>query len=306
MEEVTDAAFRYMIAKTAKPDVMFTEFTSADALCSVGKDKVLINFRYDEIERPIVAQIFGSTPKNFYHAAKIIADLGFDGIDINMGCPDETICKKQKAGAALIKNPKLAQEIIHQTMKGAPNLPVSVKTRLGYSENIVETWLPALLETGLAAVIIHGRTKKEMSKVPAHWDAIARASQIRHERHSHTLIIGNGDIASLDQAKAYAQRYDVDGIMLGRAIFGNPWLFTGENATVSFEKKVETMMEHAQLYDRWLSGQKSFLPMRKHFGAYMKGFKGAKELRSNLVLTSSYEEAKRVIDEFFSKDVGNT
>src|SRR3989344_6322043 len=213
MANVTDAAFRFIIAKYGKPDVMFTEFVACDGLMSPGKDKLLVDFMYTEAERPIVAQIFGSKPDNFYASALLIQELGFDGIDINMGCPDRNV-EKQGAGACLMKNPKLAQEIIRETKRGAGKLPVSVKTRIGYNKNSLSEWLPALLETEPAAITIHARTRKEMSSVPANWDTIADAVRIRDEYKSKTLILGNGDVQDLADAEQKVKATGADGAMI--------------------------------------------------------------------------------------------
>ena len=208
---VTDAAFRRVIAKYGKPDVMFTEFTSADGLCSRGKEALLTDLLYSASERPIAAQLFGSNSENMYEACVLVREMGFDGIDINMGCPDKGI-ERQGAGAAHIKNPKLAQEVIAAAKRGAEHLPVSVKTRIGYSKNIIDEWLPYLLEMQLASITVHGRTRKEMSKVSAHWDAIGRAVELRNKYDSsaeHTLILGNGDVQDLDDARQKVAQYGV-------------------------------------------------------------------------------------------------
>src|SRR3989338_3729618 len=181
MADVTDAAFRRIIAKYGKPDVMWTEFVSVDGLCSIGREKLLPDFWFSEGERPIVAQIFGSDPEHFYKAAQLIQELGFDGIDINMGCPDRGI-NKQGAGVEHLKNPKLAQKVILETMRGAGKLPVSVKTRIGYNSIQISDWLPYLLETEPAALTLHLRTRKEMSDVPAHWEIMPRIVEIIESR----------------------------------------------------------------------------------------------------------------------------
>src|ERR1700733_1071337 len=186
LADVTDPAFRRIIAKYGKPNVMWTEFVSADGLFLGGYESLVKDLAYTESERPIVAQFFTSKPEMMRKAAELACDLGFDGIDINMGCPDKSV-EKQGAGAAAIKNPKLAQEIILAAMEGAresskktaKNLPVSVKTRIGYNKNELETWLPALLQTHPAVITLHARTRKEMSNVPAQWDKIKRAVEIR-------------------------------------------------------------------------------------------------------------------------------
>src|SRR3990167_3412588 len=183
MADVTNAAFRRIIAKYGKPDVMFTEFVSCDGLCSAGQKNLLPILKFTKKERPIVAQIFGAKPENFYESAKLIKKLGFDGLDINMGCPDKKVLK-QGAGAALINNPKLAQEIIRQTKKGSGKMPVSVKTRIGYDKydkKEFKKWLTALLECELDAITIHARTKKEMSLFTAKWEVVAEAVKIRDE-----------------------------------------------------------------------------------------------------------------------------
>ncbi|MCK5060041.1 MAG: tRNA-dihydrouridine synthase family protein [Candidatus Pacebacteria bacterium] len=228
MSDVTDAAFRRVIAKYGKPDVMWTEFVSADGLFQGGKKALMTNLKFTEKERPIVAQFFTIKPENMHKAAKLAVELGFDGVDINMGCPDRSI-EKQGAGAALMKNPKLARELIKAAKKGAESagrrIPVSVKTRIGYKTNEIETWLLELLVEEPAAITIHARTRKEMSDVPARWDVIKRAVEIRDSLKSKTLILGNGDIMSLADAKKKAKETGADGVMLGRAIFGAPWMF---------------------------------------------------------------------------------
>jgi tRNA-dihydrouridine synthase len=201
MADVTDAAFRELIAKYGKPDIMYTEFVSADGLCSPGRDKLLVDFKYEKNQHPIVAQIFSSKPENIFEASKLIKGLGFDGIDINMGCPEKSICQ-QGCGAAMLKTPEIARACIRAAVEGGGGLPVSVKTRLGLvKREELEKWLPELLEEKIEAVIIHARTKKEMSKVPADWSWIKRAVEIRNQLGSKVLIIGNGDVENLEQAR---------------------------------------------------------------------------------------------------------
>ena len=282
LADVTDAPFRRIIAKYGKPDVMWTEFVSADGLFladEVGKEKLMRDLLFTDAERPIVAQFFTAEPDMMERAAALARQLGFDGVDINMGCPDRSI-EKQSAGAALIKNAKRAQELIYAAQKGAGDLPVSVKTRIGYNKSELETWVPALLETNIATLAIHARTRKEMSLVPAQWDAVARAVSIRDELKSDTLIIGNGDVHSLADAREKVRATGCDGVMLGRAIFGNPWLWSGHVPTV--KEKLEVLIEHAKLFEELLP-HKSFAVMKKHFKAYVSGFDGSKELRIMLM-----------------------
>jgi nifR3 family TIM-barrel protein len=314
LANVTDAAFRRIIAKYSKPSgpaVMYTEFVSADGLALApekGRAKLMRDLVFSEGERPIVAQFFTATPKHMELAAALAQKLGFDGVDINMGCPDKSVCK-QGAGAAMIRTPQLAQEIIQAT-KGATKLPVSIKTRIGYNENELDTWLPALLETEPAAIALHARTKKEMSKVPAHWEEVTRAVRIRDELKSTTLIIGNGDIEDMADARERARETGADGIMLGRAIFGNPWLFAHSRACPPLEgienshgealrphlvERLGVLREHLALFQELLH-HKSFHLMKKHFKSYLKGNEPTKELLKALMETKSTDEAMAVIE----------
>ncbi len=297
MADVTDAAFRAIIAKYGKPDIMFTEFTSADGLCSAGKEKLLVNLSYSEAERPIVAQLFSARPDKMFEAAQLVHSLGFDGLDINMGCPDRGVCK-QGAGGALIKKPELAVEIIRAAQEGAGNLPVSVKTRIGYSRDELAAWLPALLETEPAAITIHARTVKELSKVPARWSHVAEAVRIRDSFKSKTYILGNGDLLDLDDAKKKVHETNADGAMLGRAIFGNPWLFSGRTPLIP--EKLKVLEEHIDLFGNYFRGKKNFGLMKKHFKAYISGFDGAKELRNELMKCEDSKQVKRRIEVWIS------
>ncbi len=316
MADVTDAAFRRIIARYGKPDVMWTEFVSADGLCSAGRKKLLHILKYDESERPIVAQIFSGNPEKIREASKLIQKLGFDGIDINMGCPDRKV-EKSGGGASLIKNPKLAREIIRATKEGAPKLPVSVKTRIGYNKNELGTWLPEILAEEPAVVTIHARSRKEMSKVPARWEHVKEAVEIRNKMGSKTLIIGNGDVENLKDAFQKAQESGADGAMIGRAIFGNPWLFAGlkkvkdrwapsarplaDGVHLSPPcKKLRILLEHAKLFQKILGEDKNFSVMKKHFKAYVSGFDGAKELRVRLMEAENVKEVEKIVYNFLN------
>lgn len=299
LANVTDAAFRRLIAKTAKPDVIWTEFVSADGLALApeeGKKKLLLDLVYSEKERPIVAQFFTSSPENMKKAAKLTSELGFDGIDINMGCPDKSV-EKQGAGAALMKNPALSRELIRAAKEAAPNLPVSVKTRIGYNRPELDAWLPEVLKEELAAVTIHARTRREMSKVPARWEFVRRAVEIRNETGSKALIFGNGDVKDLSEARQRVEETGCDGVMLGRAIFGNPWLFK-EGHAPSTEEKLSTLIEHVKLFDELLGEAKNFAIMKKHFKAYVNGFDGAAELRGKLMETETAQDVSEIIQGF--------
>ncbi len=296
MADVTDPAFRRVIAKYGKPDVLWTEFVSADGLFLGGKDALIKDLAFTEAERPIVAQFFTSKPEMMEKAARLAVELGFDGIDINMGCPDKTI-EKQGAGAALMKNPKRAREIIRAAKAGAGDLPVSVKTRIGFNKVELETWLPEILAEKPAVVTIHARTRKEMSKVPARWEYVKRAVEIRNELNSDTLIFGNGDVMTVEDAKNKAKETGADGVMLGRAIFGNPWLFSNRDPkTISVKEKLTALIELSKLFDELLGGSKNFAIMKKHFKAFVHGWDGAKELRIKLMEAANSADVERIID----------
>lgn len=326
MANVTDAAFRRMIAKYGKPDVMWTEFVSCDGVCSRGKKNLMLDLIFDKSERPIVVQFFGAKPENFYKCALLAQKLGFDGIDINMGCPDRGVIR-QGAGSALIKDPKLAQKIIKETIRGAGKLPVSVKTRIGFNEMEYKRWIPYLLKMDIAALTIHGRTKKEMSDVPAHWDIISDIVKMRNKLKGKTLIIGNGDVVSLADAQGKYEKYGVepvrnyarakraqgaygrtifnglDGVMVGRAMFGTPWFFSDSWRTkkISLKLKLKLALEHTKLFEKIFKGKKHFEIMKKHYKAYVSGFDNAKKMRIRLMTVKSLEEAKKVLKNLIAK-----
>ena len=298
LEQVTDAAFRYIIAKYGKPHVLYTEFTSADGLCSAGLERLLPDLRYTETERPIVAQIFGRRPETMRQAAEMCRLLGFDGIDINMGCPEKNVCKTG-AGAGMINNPYLAKECIHAVKDGAGNLPVSVKTRIGFTDINMEEWVIHLLETKPALITLHLRTRKEMSKVPAHWDKVHRAVEL--VKGTDTLLYGNGDVESLKQGRELANQTGVDGVMFGRAIFGNPWLFSEavSRDELSVTERLHVMLEHAYVFEHFFSDvRKHFLVMRSHFHAYVAGMPHAKEMRIKLTQCSTADEAHDAVRDY--------
>lgn len=295
MEDVTDAAFRQMFARHGKPHVTYTEFTSADGLVLApepGKTKLMKKFLFSDNERPIVAQLFTSNPERMEAAARIAQDLGFDGVDINMGCPDRAV-EKQGSGAALIKDPERAVELMRAVRRGAPNLPLSVKTRIGYNTDELERWIPQILAEEPVALTVHLRTRKEMSDVPAHWDRMKDVVAIRDAMGSKTLIVGNGDVKDIADARAKAVATGCDGVMLGRAIFGNPWLFAEGTPTPA--EKITALSEHLALFDELLGATTHYAVMKKHFKAYINGWDNAKDLRVALMETNSVDEAQAVL-----------
>ncbi len=328
MADVTDPAYRKIIAKYAKPDVMWTEFVSADGLYHTRETKrgftkppyqdgdptslgssaghgnpLMRDLQFDEGERPIVAQIFGSNLETIAYAARLCAELGFAGVDLNMGCPDGSI-EKQGAGAAMMKNPAHAQAIIRAAQDAVANLPkssyrtdlvfpISVKTRIGYSREQLEEWLPALLECNPAAITLHLRTRKEMSAVPAHWNLMPRAVELRNRLNPSVLLLGNGDLKDLEDARAKVAASGCDGAMLGRAIFGNPWLFNRAQTTVDSKQKLDALLELAQEFEK-LRPAKSFAILKKHIKAFVQGYNGAAELRAELMKCDNAAELKRI------------
>ena len=299
MADVTDAPFRQIIAKYGKPDIFWTEFVSADGLASPGREVLKNNLIFTKKEKPIIAQLFSSHPNQMRIASKYVASLGFDGIDINMGCPDKSV-EKQGAGAAMMKDMKKAGEIIQAVKDGIKdsnkNISVSVKTRIGYNKNQISEWIPFLLSQNISALTIHARTRKEMSDVPARWEHIKEVVEIRNKMGLKTKIIGNGDVVSIAQGKKLAEDTGCDGIMIGRGIFGNPWLFSGKVPTL--KGKLKVMLEHTKLFEKILSNHKNFAVMKKHFKAYVNGFDGARELRVKLMETKNFKEVKAIVDNF--------
>lgn len=313
LADVTDIAFRTLIAKYSKPygpDVMWTEFVSADGLNSPGREVLKRDLEYTELERPIVAQLFTSNPENMKKAAALCRELGFDGIDINMGCPDRSI-EKQGAGAGHIKDAEQAQKVIRAAQEGAQDIPVSVKTRLGYNKIEFMEWLPKILECNIPTLTVHLRTRKEMSAVDAHWELMPEVVKLVRDMtgplsEGGTIIIGNGDIQSISEGKAKARASGADGVMVGRGIFGTPWFFqsadsadgTQTTQTKSLEERLKICIEHTKLYEEKLGDIKSFAIMKKHFKAYVNGFDGAKELRTELMECKNAAEVEHIIHTF--------
>ena len=291
MEDVTDFVFREILAEIARPDVFFTEFTNVTGLISEGKEFVERRLKHSDKQKPIVAQIWGSEPKDYHEAAKYISSLGFDGIDINMGCPQKKVVKT-KGGAALIKYPELAKEIIEATKEGAPNLPISVKTRIGYVTIKTEEWTRHLLNQDLAALTIHGRTRKQMSKGRANWEEIKKSVEIRDEIAPNTLIVGNGDVENYQQTKEKVKEYGVDGVMIGRGIFTNPWAFEKEAKEHTKEEYLSLLLKHTKLFKATWEEKKNFAIMKKFFKIYVRNFDGANELRQKLMRCENYAQVK--------------
>lgn len=297
MEAVTDVVFRHVVAKAARPDVFFTEFVSTDGYCSPkGKHSTRGRLAFTKDEMPLVVQIWGNDPAKFEQMAQDMKLAGYAGIDINMGCPDKTVVKNI-AGSGLIQNPELAIKIIQATKKSG--LPVSVKTRLGYSKtNEWKSWLKTLLEQDIVNLTIHLRTKKEMSKVPAHYEIIPDIMKLRDEIAPNTLITINGDIADREHGLELVKNYGVDGIMIGRGIFHNPFAFETVKKPHSREEFIELLNYQLDLHDRYsieLSPRK-YDPLKRFFKIYIRDFAGASELRDSLMHTKNTDQARLLIN----------
>ncbi len=301
MADVTDPAFRALVAKCGKPSVFWTEFVSADGLYHTrevakmpdAENPLMRDLQFSEAERPIIAQMFSSKPAMIAYGAQLAEELGFDGFDINMGCPDRSI-EKQGAGACLIKTPELAVALI-KAAQGATTLPISVKTRVGYNSVVLDEWLPALLAAHPAAITLHLRTRKEMSLVPAQWELMKEAVEIRNRVNPNVLLLGNGDVQDLDDAKAKVAETGCDGVMIGRGMFGNPWVFANRNvSSLSQKEKLEALVELAQRFEK-ITPAKSFAILKKHIKAFVNGFDGAAELRARLMEANSAAELEGVL-----------
>lgn len=294
MEDVTDTVFRRILCDIGKPDVFFTEFMNVDGYCSpVGKGKVDHRIMFTDVERPIVIQLWGNNPENFAKTVEDIKKLKPDGIEINMGCPDRNVVNIG-GGCALIKEPKLAAEIVNAVKQEAGDIPVSVKTRLGYEKVNTEEWIGFLLKQDLNMLTVHGRIAKEGYVIPARWYEIQKVVELRNEISPSTLIIGNGDIANAKQGEEYTKKYGTDGYMVGRGILSNPWIFSGRE-DITKEERIDVLMKHARLFVEVWGEDKNFNVMKKYFKAYIHGFDGANELRQRYMEVRSLEELENLI-----------
>lgn len=322
MDGVTDSAYRFITKKYGNPDIIFTEFTNVMGLSLAGHN-VVKDFHYDTSQKPIVAQIYGKEPEYFYHAAKIACELRFNAVDINMGCPAKNVASSG-SGAALIKTPELALEIIAATKEGVKHwaengeltgipektkkavyklksemnitdesrqiLPVSVKTRTGYSEPTTEWWITTLATAKPAWISLHGRTLKQMYTGSSNWLEIKKAVEV-----TDIPILGNGDIKHPDDVKRMLELTNAKGVLVGKATYGNPWFFSGKDeADITKEDRINVLIEHTTKFVELNPSEGAFVQMRKHFGWYIKGFDGAKELRMQLMQANSLEDLYKI------------
>lgn len=298
MEDVTDVVFRHVVSEAGRPDVFFTEFTNSESYCHPdGKDSVRGRLTFTEDEQPIVAHIWGDKPEYFREMSIGMAEAGFKGIDLNMGCPVPNVAGKGK-GCGLIRRPEVAAELIQAAKAGG--LPVSVKTRLGYSRvDEWREWLTHILQQDIVNLSIHLRTKKEMSKVDAHWELIPEIKKLRDEVAPHTLLTINGDIPDRQTGLKLAEEYGVDGIMIGRGVFKNPFAFEEEPKEHSSKELLDLLRLHLDLFDKYSALEaRPFKPLRRFFKIYVRGIRGAGELRNQLMSTETTDEVRALLDEF--------
>ncbi|BCN87115.1 tRNA dihydrouridine synthase [Staphylococcus argenteus] len=298
MEDVTDIVFRHVVSEAARPDVFFTEFTNTESFCHPeGIHSVRGRLTFSKDEQPMVAHIWGDKPEQFRETSIQLAKMGFKGIDLNMGCPVANVAKKGK-GSGLILRPDVAAEIIQATKAGG--LPVSVKTRLGYYEiDEWKDWLKHVLEQDIANLSIHLRTRKEMSKVDAHWELIEAIKNLRDEIAPNTLLTINGDIPDRKTGLELAEKYGIDGVMIGRGIFHNPFAFEKEPREHTSKELLDLLRLHLSLFNKYEKDEiRQFKSLRRFFKIYVRGIRGASELRHQLMNTQSIAEARALLDEF--------
>lgn len=298
MEDVTDVVFRHVVAKAGRPDVFFTEFTNAESYCHPeGMKSVRGRLMFTEDEQPMVAHIWGDNPENFRRMSIGLAEMGFKGIDINMGCPVPNVAQRGK-GSGLILRPDLAAELIEAAKVGG--LPVSVKTRLGFKEvDEWREWLTHILKQDIANLSIHLRTRDEMSQVDAHWELIPEIKELRDQIAPNTLLTINGDILDRQMGLALATKYGVDGVMIGRGIFKNPFAFEKEPKEHSSKEHLDLLRLQLDLHDQYIEVlPRSVSALHRFFKIYVKGFRGAGELRNQLMNTKSTDEVRALLDHF--------
>jgi tRNA-dihydrouridine synthase len=298
MDDVTDTVFRQIVADCAKPDLMFTEFVNVDGLQSPGREHLLHKLKLSDKEKPVIAQLWGLKPENFYKTTKDIIEIGYSGVDLNMGCPVKTVIKNG-ACAALINNGELAGEIIDATKEAAGNaLPVSVKTRVGFT-TVDMGWIEFLLDKKILNMLsIHARTAKQMSAVAPDWGLLGRAVELRDSLSPSTLIVGNGDVMSRREAEELAEKYGLDGVMIGRGVLHDPFVFAKNSPWGQWTKnqKLALFGKHIELYLNTYEGKElHFEALRKFCKLYINGFDGASELRVKFMETNNPQQVLELL-----------
>ena len=306
MEDVTDTVFRRIVAAAGKPDVFFTEFTGVDGLCGSRSHIIGRRLIHTPVESPLVAQIWGNTPENYARVAHRLAGQDFSGIDINMGCPIRKLTRKGYC-SALIENRNLASEIIHATREHAGHLACSVKTRIGFRSVALDEWIGFLLEHNLDALTVHGRIAQQMSEGSADWNAIAGCVSIRNMHAPNTIVIGNGDIRSQEDIRRRVAQSGVDGVMIGRGIFGNLFIFRKDGVRyedLPIAERVRALRRHFRLHNRQWGQDRNYHALKKFVKMYL-GEDTAMVRFTDAVLNSrNYEHGMQLITEYLAQAAG--
>ncbi len=298
MDDVTDTVFRQIVADIAPPDLFFTEFVNVDALQSKGREATLPRLQFSKKEKPLIAQLWGLNPENFYKSAKDVRAMGYDGVDLNFGCPIKNVVQNGACSAFILpENRGRAVEVMQATKEGSGSLPFSIKTRLGYSE-IDYSWHELLLKQKLNMLTIHGRTKSQMSKVPADWAAIGHIRELRDTLSPATFIVGNGDVMTRAQGQKLAKQHGLDGIMIGRGVFQDPFVFAAKSPWANYSKaqRIALYKKHIELFAKtWPDSSRKVHSLNKFCKIYINGFDGAKELREQLMVAKSSQEMLNIL-----------
>lgn len=295
MEDVTDSVFRQILEYIGAPDLYFSEFTHADGIVHGNSTYIEQRLQFTQKETPIIGQIWGNNEENYVKSSEILRKRGYDGIDINMGCPVKDVIKNGCC-SALINNPKLVSALYSAAKKGGKSLPISIKTRIGFSKIQTEEWIGHLLSLHPAAITVHARTAKEMSKVPAHFEEFEKVVKLRNKISPETLIVANGDILSREQGLEIVNKYGVDGIMIGRGMLYNPWVFSKKTEEITISKRLMLLKKHATLYEKTWGKEKNFEILKKFCKAYIHNFPGASEMRVLLMQCKTSQEFHEQIE----------
>ena len=297
MEGVTDTVFRQVLCEIGKPDLFFTEFLNVEGFCSKGREKVVHRLDFRDMEKPVIIQLWGNVPEYYAETIEYVKTLNPDGIDINMGCSVRDVLSSGR-GSALINDKVLAKEIIDVVKESAGNLPVSVKTRIGFDKIETEEWIGFLLEQGLDMITVHGRLSREGYSTPSRWDEITKCVKLRNDISPKTVILGNGDVKDIGQAQEYSDKYGVDGVMIGRSILANPWLFSGRQPEdISKEERVEVLKKHLEIFEKERGDMNIFNSQKKYIKAYISNFDGAVELRTTLMELNTVDDVKDILSQ---------
>lgn len=298
MEGVTDTVFRQVLCDIGKPDLFFTEFLNVEGFCSKGRERVVHRLDFREVEKPVVVQLWGNVPEYYAQTIEYVKELKPDGIDINMGCSVRDVLSSGR-GSALINDRVLAKEIIDAVKESAEDLPVSVKTRTGFEEIDTEEWIGFLLEQNLDMITVHGRLSREGYSTPSRWDEVARSVKLRDQIAPDTLILGNGDVKDINQANEYVKRYGVDGVMIGRAILNNPWLFSGRKPEdISKEERFEALKRHLEIFEKERGDMDIFNSQKKYIKAYISNFDTAVDMRVQLMSSDTTAQVMQSLSSF--------